>query len=111
VTFDEYGVSGHANHIATAEGVQRGVRLLRAETPSLHFQAMKLQSKNVVRKFLGILDVLLSILVDDAVVINRAPWLVPQALARHQSQNALYRQAFVFFSSFTYINSLSDISS
>lgn len=111
-TFDEYGVSGHVNHIATYQGVQLGLMQLRGNYPtqSHSITCYKLNSKNIFRKFLGILDIFITCVWDDSTTsavteYNLNPFLPLNALQLHYSQFYLYRILFIFLSCFTYINS------
>lgn len=101
VTFDEYGVSGHINHIATSRGVRLGV--LQAREQGRAVTALQLCSKNALRKFSGLLDAFATLLCDEMVILNRDPLRTLAGLRAHSSQSQLYRQAFVLCSSFTYI--------
>lgn len=110
LTFDDYGVSGHPNHIATYHGVR--LALAQAcKSSSQRLRGWKLDSRSLLRKFSGPLDIIYSYFADDHIFINFDPCFVLKGLAIHVSQNALYRQLFVLFSSFTYVNSFSEIKS
>jgi N-acetylglucosaminylphosphatidylinositol deacetylase len=105
VTFDEGGVSGHANHIA----VHRGVCLL---SPSRHI--FLLQSVPLLCKYLGpfamtFLWALEIIRGNSAKNIYCWNWnlaLAWQAMAAHRSQFVWYRRLFVLFSCYAYVNVL-----
>lgn len=101
VTFDDYGVSGHANHIATYYGVQAALRYVRSQ--DIQLVGLKLCSKSMLRKFSGPLDLILSLVCEQRVLINMRPLMAAFGLAAHVSQNALYRQLFIFVSAFTYV--------
>ena len=109
VTFDERGVSDHPNHIATYHGVRLALsnmsKLMIVTTPL----GLKLQSNNVLRKFSGILDLVLACLYSDHVVVTFGLITALRGMYLHRSQNQLYRQVFVFMSSFTFINAFSPI--
>eukprot|EP00981_Chlorochromonas_danica_P006012 scaffold1244_cov162-Ochromonas_danica.AAC.48 len=108
VTFDDYGVSGHPNHIAVYQGVR--LATLRSSGENLPKHVLKLCSKPLIRKFWGVFDVPLSFLCDETMlVVNGQPWRTALAFAQHTSQMLVYRQAFILLSSFTYINSFRHI--
>lgn len=56
ISFDNYGVSGHPNHVSVA----MGVKLLRKEAKFKAVKMYSLESVNLLRKFIGPLDILLS---------------------------------------------------
>jgi hypothetical protein len=160
-TFDQRGVSGHPNHIATCLGVLQATRLFAEQSddhddspsssspsssiPLLHGDSSSspscssggglagkaggnksrgpligvvLDSTNLFRKFLGPVDVALSLLLQgldsrhqqqggegEVVVVNSQPWRVYEAMAAHHTQFVWYRRLFVCFSRFTFVNS------
>ncbi|CAH0478151.1 unnamed protein product [Peronospora belbahrii] len=119
-TFDDYGVSGHPNHIATYYGVKRAIREqhekcnaavaneVTKETKVVRGWA--LESTNILRKYVGLLDTALSLWLSrqskderQLVFIFRPLWNY-NAMALHQSQFVWYRRLFVAFSRYTFIN-------
>lgn len=102
ITFDEWGVSGHPNHISVYYGVQRALCVLPAHQRVL---GLKLKSRPIVRKFLGLLDIPLSMLFAEQFVFKISPLLTIWGMMAHASQNVWYRKLFVLFSSFTFVNS------
>ena len=101
-TFDEYGVSGHINHIATYHGVNHAYLAIRANQSLMAF---KLKSKNILRKFLGLLEFPLALCLDEHIVFSLQLLKSIAGMQAHVSQNLFYRQVFIALSSFTYINS------
>ncbi|EGZ24541.1 hypothetical protein PHYSODRAFT_325650 [Phytophthora sojae] len=105
-TFDDYGVSGHANHIATHYGVKRAVREQQekcsaavadgednADSKTEKTKVVRgwaLESTNILRKYVGLLDAALSY------------WLA----CRKEDEKEEERQfvLFVAFSRYTFIN-------
>ncbi|TYZ62159.1 hypothetical protein PybrP1_009630 [[Pythium] brassicae (nom. inval.)] len=80
-TFDDYGVSGHPNHMATHHGVQLA--------------------------YIGVADAVVStwtLGADGAFVFLFQPWWNYAAMALHRSQFVWYRRLFVAFSRYTYVN-------
>ncbi|KAG2522534.1 hypothetical protein BBI17_005257 [Phytophthora kernoviae] len=116
-TFDDYGVSGHANHIATHFGVKRALqqqqeRCNAAESDEKIVRGWGLESTSLVRKYVGILDTALSYWLSrqdgeqderQFVFVFRPRWNY-NAMAMHQSQFVWYRRLFVAFSRYTFIN-------
>ena len=121
-TFDDYGVSGHPNHIATHFGVQQALgeqleKCSAATTPNAGAEKVvrgwALESTNIVRKYIGILDTVPSLWLtrpsedaqqDRQFVFVFRPWWNYNAMALHQSQFVWYRRLFVVFSRYTYVN-------
>ncbi|KAK7835721.1 n-acetylglucosaminyl-phosphatidylinositol de-n-acetylase [Quercus suber] len=109
ITFDRYGVSGHCNH----RDVHYGVRKLLRDTPQGNIEAWELVSTNILRKYIGPVDIWFSIL--DAMqhsgevmhcLLNEHPQKSFLAMAQHSSQWVWFRKLFVAFSSYTYANML-----
>ena len=121
-TFDDYGVSGHPNHSATHLGVQQALReqqeKCRAATTANAgeekiVRGWALESTNLVRKYIGILDTVLSLWLsrqredtqeERQVVFVCRPWWNYKAMALHRSQFVWYRRLFVVFSRYTFVN-------
>lgn len=109
ITFDERGVSGHANHISTFRGVERCAQIMKADLLCPVF--LKLNSKNVLRKFCGPIDIILAILLRELYVYHHvSPLLAMKGIYTHKSQNVWYRRIFIVLSSFSYVNSFKEIS-
>jgi len=115
ISFDERGVSGHPNHIATFRGLQLAyTSTLKRERPKL--LALTLQSKGICRKFSGMLDILVSCL---KLALHREVYVVCSVLGVinaamrgifiHRSQNVWYRRIFILISSFSYVNSFNKL--
>ncbi|KAE9011445.1 hypothetical protein PR003_g22251 [Phytophthora rubi] len=120
-TFDDYGVSGHANHIATHFGVKRAVHGLQekcsaaagdadnSKTETKVVRGWALESTNILRKYAGLLDAPLSYWLSrrkeerQFVFVCRPQWNY-NAMALHHSQFVWYRRLFVAFSRYTFIN-------
>ena len=52
VTFDEFGISSHPNHVATHKGIAKVF-----ETREFVFDVLALQTVNIVRKYIGYVDI------------------------------------------------------
>ena len=93
VTFDGSGVSGHPNHIAiwSALGSFRDVPVYQ------------LESTNILRKYIGLLDAYWSVRTD-LIAVNVNSKLCWDAMNTHYSQFVWYRKLFVVFSRYAYLN-------
>lgn len=103
LTFDEFGVSHHPNHIAVCHGVKKALQSL--STKGHDIQGFKLVSKNVVRKFIGPLDIIFAYIFSEYFIHKLSPFYTILGMMAHASQFVWYRKLFVLFSSYTYINS------
>lgn len=117
-TFDDYGVSGHPNHIATHFGVKQAVAEQHARCTSASsdvdqhettapVRAWALESTSLVRKYIGVLDAVVSswsLGRDGAFVFLAQPQWNYAAMALHHSQFVWYRRLFVLFSRYTFVN-------
>ncbi|KAB0360121.1 hypothetical protein FD754_004277 [Muntiacus muntjak] len=106
VTFDEGGVSGHSNHVA----LNAAVRTLHAEGKlPKGCWVLTLQSVNLLRKYLCLLDLPCSLLLArDAlfVLTQREAAQAQRAMSCHRSQLLWFRRLYVLFSRYMRINSL-----
>ncbi|XP_072326147.1 N-acetylglucosaminyl-phosphatidylinositol de-N-acetylase, partial [Scyliorhinus torazame] len=104
LTFDEDGVSGHANHIA----VYYAIRKLHSEKKLPNgCQTLVLQSTNVLRKYISILDLPISWLRPHHVMYILHSWEYQQAkeaMYCHQSQLVWFRHLYLYFSRYMFIN-------
>ncbi|KAK6123797.1 hypothetical protein DH2020_042466 [Rehmannia glutinosa] len=112
ITFDDYGISGHCNH----RDVHQGVRKLLHDVSGRHLEAWELVSTNILRKYIGPVDIWLSILFaryqrngQSHCLVNSDPRRSYAAMAQHSSQWVWFRKLFVAFSSYTYVNTLKEI--
>ena len=101
ITFDLGGISGHPNHRAVSRAAQE------LET-SKQARVWTLKTTGLIRKYIGILDSLLT-LNDDFVTLNVNPLLSWRAMQLHYSQFVWYRRLFVIFSRYSYINPLKEV--
>jgi len=154
VTFDDGGVSGHPNHCAISAGMryllnQRihsrqsrvsekpGALPLLHQPPIAPIECMVLETTTFARKYIGLLDLVLSWILDlllhthlcdkelaSEMLQNRVSGVVPTlvvsgpidvltsmfAMLAHRSQLVWYRLLFVLFARYTYFNTLRPIS-
>ncbi len=102
-TFDNYGVSGHPNHMSVYEGVQslKGV------------SRYALTSVSIWRKYLPLLDFWVTWLTEPAdslVFMNiNEPFLSLETMKLYGSQNVWFRKLFSTFSRYSYLNTYTKI--
>ena len=106
ITFDNQGVSGHPNHIATWLGVKNMVDDKAFQDKHEDFRLWTLASTSFLRKYSGICDIFLSAWDPGAMFYSPKLWTNHAAMAAHYSQFVWYRRLFVFFSRYGYINNL-----
>lgn len=106
VTFDAGGVSGHANHIS----LYTALRYLHSERKLPEgCRVLVLESVNLLRKYISILDVFLSCLLPrDALFIltEEETEQARRAMQCHCSQLLWFRRIYMLFSRYVVINSL-----
>lgn len=107
-TFDRDGVSGHANHRAIYYAC---ASLLMADLLPVGCRVLTLDSVNVVRKYVGVLDLLVTLAlaqhwsVSGLADVARAR----TAMAEHRSQMVWFRWLYVLFSRYMWMNSWREI--
>ncbi|XP_078427979.1 uncharacterized protein LOC144700448 [Wolffia australiana] len=109
ITFDEFGISGHPNH----RDVRLGLRKYLCEAKKKD-DAWELVSKGILRKYVGPIDIWLSLLhallphlsQTRCLLLNPSPCVTYSAMAEHRTQWLWFRKLFVIFSSYTYMNTL-----
>ncbi|NXX93677.1 PIGL acetylase, partial [Centropus bengalensis] len=115
VTFDEGGVSGHANHISLYTALRYSIQHTSLSAwliycllcPGCH--VLVLESVNLFRKYLSILDVPISCLLPrDALFIltEEETEQAKRAMRCHHSQLLWFRHIYMLFSRYMVINSL-----
>jgi len=106
ITFDEHGVSSHPNHISVYRGVKELI------TTHKQLKAYKLQTTNMIRKYIGLGDLFISKLIQQEnqrfyFTITCIPSYA--AMRAHYSQFVWFRRLFVLFSSYSYMNTLAPL--
>ena len=111
-TFDSYGVSGHPNHIDTANAVASAIRNKVFDG----VVAYSLRSTSLCHKYSGLAGYAhiswsntTRAEEDDSgslVFCTSSPHLSYQSMSAHHSQFVWYRFLFVFFSLYSYVNIL-----
>ena len=116
VSFDEFGISRHPNHIATHEGLkvfcsQKRQSLLKDK--NLNVRCFELETTNLFRKYFGIFDVVLSVTLalgsNDQLFLLTNFFKSLQAMQSHRSQLVWFRFLFVLLSRYSYVNTLKEI--
>ncbi|KAF9423975.1 hypothetical protein HW555_000684 [Spodoptera exigua] len=106
VTFDQRGVSGHANHIALFHAI--GYMFMKKLVPQ-KCTVYTLDTVNMFRKYIGFLDLPLSFLLSSK-RFHFLRWTesrrIVRAMKRHRSQMVWFRYLYVFFSRYMIINTL-----
>ncbi|XP_048413300.1 N-acetylglucosaminyl-phosphatidylinositol de-N-acetylase isoform X2 [Stegostoma tigrinum] len=104
LTFDRDGVSGHANHIAVYYAVRK---LYSKKKLPNECQILVLQSVNILRKYISILDLPISWMKPHHVMYVLDSWGYQQAknaMYCHQSQLQWFRHLYLYFSRYMFIN-------
>eukprot|EP00811_Abedinium_folium_P004337 NODE_13994_length_1134_cov_9.966236.p1 GENE.NODE_13994_length_1134_cov_9.966236~~NODE_13994_length_1134_cov_9.966236.p1 ORF type:complete len:290 (+),score=65.32 NODE_13994_length_1134_cov_9.966236:129-998(+) len=103
VSFDAGGVSGHPNHAACCNGV---VHWYTSTDPAADLRVWALASVPLRRKYVGLLDVPLSLLGPGVAIIAPSPWRCVRAMLHHRSQLVWYRWLSIALSRYTFVNTL-----
>ncbi|XP_028400346.1 N-acetylglucosaminyl-phosphatidylinositol de-N-acetylase-like [Dendronephthya gigantea] len=108
ITFDDYGVSGHNNHISIYQGMRR---LIDQRSLPHAISVYTLDSVTLVRKYIFILDLIWSYLTRQLVYVSGLShvWHCQQAMAAHKTQYVWFRKLYVIFSRYMIINTLTQI--
>lgn len=104
LTFDDGGVSGHPNHVATSRGVQRA--LDEGGDAMSKVRVLMLESVPLSRKYFGPLHLLALGEPRTGTFTSTSNEFLEsfRALAVHKSQLVWYRVLFAFFSRYAYVN-------
>lgn len=114
VTFDSYGVSGHINH----RSLYRAVRKFKNNSKDLSLNILTLKSVSLARKYTSYFDSIMTIVQNylsrngDKLTITLALDTsgfsnLKRILSLHRSQmNAWFRQMYMIFSRYMFINDL-----
>jgi len=99
-TFDDYGVSGHPNHVSVYRGIAN-LKLQGKLTASVYF----LRSVSIIRKYLPPVDFVLSFFDSPILAVNTDdPTLSLRTMKLYHSQNVWFRKLFSVFSRYSYVN-------
>ncbi|RNF07057.1 N-acetylglucosaminyl-phosphatidylinositol-deacetylase [Trypanosoma conorhini] len=113
VTFDQWGVSSHPNHVAA----YHGVRLVKESMPP-GIVFLSLRTRNLLGKYSGALATVPYMTnVCSPSKQQRLVFLIPPlasltsffAMRLHRTQLVWFRYLFVAFSSYTYVNELEEL--
>ena len=105
ITFDDYGISGHSNH----RSVHRASKLL-PDTIQVYY----LESVSILRKYLAVVDVLITVLLHSLKPGKTSIQLasvtetttIMTALCKHSSQMVWFRKLYMMFSRYMIVNTL-----
>ncbi|KAK3084744.1 hypothetical protein FSP39_018202 [Pinctada imbricata] len=105
ITFDDYGVSGHKNHIAISKAL-RYVNFFYT-----FIRAFSLESCPLYRKYTSIIDLPLSFMVSDHMAVVSPLGFIRglRAMLSHRSQMEWFRYLYILFSRYMLINTLQEI--
>ncbi|KAI0216834.1 N-acetylglucosaminyl-phosphatidylinositol de-N-acetylase [Lamellibrachia satsuma] len=105
ITFDEYGVSGHVNHVALYHGVRHYLKMHVVPTD---LRVYKLISTSMLRKYSSILDVPFSYITSSIRFVSgwSQIWTAQRAMFAHWSQFVWFRILYIIFSRYMIINTL-----
>mmetsp|Transcript_24699 Transcript_24699/g.53885 ORF Transcript_24699/g.53885 Transcript_24699/m.53885 type:complete len:306 (+) Transcript_24699:111-1028(+) len=114
ISFDWDGVSGHANHRAIHRALREMHRKAQAgaSPPAASVQVWQLASVSLLRKYIGILDVVPTTIATWRSASRELCFVTPElgrvwkAMSRHKSQWVWYRWLFVAFARYPYVNTL-----
>ncbi|KAI7853035.1 putative deacetylase LmbE-like domain-containing protein [Circinella umbellata] len=118
ITFDDYGVSGHPNHIAAYNGAKHFIQKESCKNENNKVKLFKLTSILLPRKYIGIGDLIYMGIEqrlfgpkedNEDIVFVSSPinYLVThKAMRRHVSQLVWFRWLYVTFSRYMFVNQL-----
>jgi len=99
ITFDQYGVSSHPNHIACSLGVSN----MAKKEENNGIKIFKLTSVNFIRKYISILD-LVFCMGDEWLYVNFKFWKNIGVMSQHWSQFVWFRWLFIAFGRYSFVN-------
>eukprot|EP01080_Neovahlkampfia_damariscottae_P007185 gene7185-11497_t len=108
ISFDDYGVSGHPNHINTYKGT---FEFLKKNPEIIGF---KLTSCSIYRKYIGLFDVIIWFFYENE-NDNNYTFFSPlifngyNSMSKYQSQFIWFRKLFILFSKYSYVNTIQKI--
>lgn len=108
ITFDKSGVSGHPNHCAIYHAT---ASLCLAGLVPNKCKVLTLESVNLCRKYISILDLPITLLLSTnwSVLSWQSRLAVQNAMRLHRSQMVWFRKLYLKFSRYMIINSLREI--
>jgi len=119
LTFDDYGISGHPNHISLPSGISKMAQSMPSPRPRI----FNLVSISIAYKYRGVLDAISSRIKSWACGIIptftcgqtfasdiRGYWLAVQAMLQHKSQLVWFRWLYVAFSRYMWVNDWVEVS-
>jgi len=109
ITFDEYGVSGHLNHISIYKCL---MELMEKRQMPPTCRVFSLESVSWFRKYiLGVFDVYLSYLTSSVMYVTNEGGrsLIRSAMELHVTQYVWYRKLYMVFSRYVNVNTFKEL--
>lgn len=117
ITFDDYGISGHPNHKSIHRSIMRMIRKLNGS----RIKVLMLKSLSIWRKYTSFLDSIPTLILDlmdsqygKNTIIRVLDFegyaTLKQTLELHSSQMVWFRQFYMLFSRYMFINELEYVS-
>lgn len=109
VTFDKHGISRHKNHISLYFAI--AALCIEKKVPS-YCKLYVLESVNVIRKYVQLLDLPISLLSASYwyLVMYDQRKVIRNAMTAHKSQYVWFRKLYMIFSRYTFINTFQEVS-
>ncbi|XP_076236684.1 phosphatidylinositol glycan anchor biosynthesis class L [Calliopsis andreniformis] len=109
VTFDKHGISRHKNHISLYFAI--AALCIEKKVPS-YCKLYVLESVNIIRKYVQLLDLPLSLLCASYwyLVTYDQRKVIRNAMTEHKSQYVWFRKLYMIFSRYTFINTFQEVS-
>lgn len=100
LTFDDYGVSGHHNHVSVFQAVQKYT--------NPNFVKYKLSSVNIFRKYASFLDVFITVLSGEKMILTPVGYILKPyvAMFEHKSQLMWFRYLYLLNSRYMFMNTI-----
>mmetsp|Transcript_43 Transcript_43/g.46 ORF Transcript_43/g.46 Transcript_43/m.46 type:complete len:259 (+) Transcript_43:104-880(+) len=108
ISFDQFGVSGHPNHISVFHGTREALKQLKKQPRYQDMSMFSLITTGFVRKYIGIFDAPLTML-NQSDYYNWNPFTAYTAMKCHWSQFVWFRKLFIIFSRYAYMNSFEEV--
>nr|XP_022335916.1 N-acetylglucosaminyl-phosphatidylinositol de-N-acetylase-like [Crassostrea virginica] len=108
ITFDDYGVSGHSNHISIHDALQG---LTNKGILPNNLRGFRLESISICRKYVSILDLPMTVLTSRYLALSSPLGFLKGwwAMLNHWSQFVWFRALYIIFSRYMLMNTLQEI--
>lgn len=107
ITFDQFGVSNHPNHVA----LHTALTQLQSSGKMKDVCLYVLESTNIVRKYISFFDIPYSSIVNMTTFIcsPKEVWYAWKAMKCHKTQMVWFRKLYIIFSRYMYVNTLQEV--